>query len=515
LARFTRRRALVAAVAAILIFASVTSLYLKGIPAGGKPFANTNTPASCADPLAGRSMVKVQLSAPTMFGGVTEFNLPSPLMNPAAPVVAPDGSVWFYEQTVPGLAHFYPDNRTLVEYATPGDYYPPKSYGAICSQKSSSWGVALWAGKVWASDMAGNQLVALDPSTGQYSSVKLPTADSAPYTLTLGPNGSLWFTELFSGKIGELKPDGSLSEFTVPEVTPGHSAEPAQIVFANSTRGYYSAIGGGGVGAGGVFSFDPSHFSPTLVGGRLLTAPTSLTLADGALWVALHGSSSVGAYNFSTGSWSYFPTNPVSYIPTTLPYFVEASGTSIWLNEHYGNRMAVIDPVNRTLVEYNEAKSPVNASTIGNAVTFGYGGGRAWFAESSGNVLGYVDSSYDPGFSTSISGSSAVVTPRGASANMTLLVHDTSHVGPLNLSVADSEGFSSTPSNITYSFSTLHASPSNVPTTTISVPRGGEAAVQVTITALQSLKPGNYTALFTATDGTTYESCFATIVVPP
>ena len=140
------------------------------------------------------------------------------------------------------------------------------------------------------SDTSGNQLVALDPSTGQFSTVKIPTTSSFPYTLTPGPNDTLWFPELFGAKIGELSSNGTLREYPLPG---GVDAEPVQIVFANSTTGYYSDVGASEAGGGGIYSFNASHFSPVLVGGQRLFDPSSLTLASGALWVALHGSSSV------------------------------------------------------------------------------------------------------------------------------------------------------------------------------------------------------------------------------
>ena len=57
--------------------------------------------------------------------------------------------------------------------------------------------------------------------------------------------------------------------------------------------------------------------------------------------------------------------------------------------------MARIDPANGSLTEYSESTQVVNdGSLIGNALTFALGGGRAWFAELTGNVLGYVDASY-------------------------------------------------------------------------------------------------------------------------
>ncbi len=445
-------------------------------------------------------MLRTQLAPPATFGGVTEFALPAPLREPNAPTVAPDGSVWFAEQSVAGLAHFYPDNRTLVEYAWPYGYPAPPSPGGVCGDKTSVWGLALWNGKVWASDTTGNQLVSLDPSSGKLAATKVPTNGSFPYTLTPGPNNTLWVTELFASKIGELSSNGTLREYPLPG---GIDATPSQLIFTNSTTGYYADVGRG-LNGGGVYSFNPNHFSPTLVGGQKLTEPSSLTIGSGALWVALHGSSSVGSYNFTTKAWSYYPTTPVPWNTTTLPYFVNADDSSVWVNEHFGNRMARIVPATNSITEYSEANRSVNGSLIGNALTFAVGGGRAWFAELTGNVLGYVDASYTPGFSTSIAGNSTLAINRGSSASVDLVIHDTTHQGALTLSFADSETLISRPSNLTFT----------APTNSLSPPAGGDSTIRVTIAASQSLKPGTYYAILTATDGLTFKSSFLKIVVP-
>jgi streptogramin lyase len=487
------RGLLAAALIILIVVSSASGFYIYQVL---KP-----TPSSCAVPLGGAKVLTTQLAPPTTVGGLTEFALPTPIRSPSAPAVAPDGSVWFAEESVPALAHFYPGNRTLVEYPWPFPYSTPPSPGGLCGEKTSTWGVVLSDGKVWATDSSGNQLVALDPSTGAFSTVKIPTESVFPYTLTPGPNGTLWFTELFTGELGELSQNGTVRQYPVPG---GASAEPAQIIFANSTTGYYSAVWASSPLGGGVYSFNTTHFAPQLLGGQHLIDPNSLTMGSGALWVALHGSSSVASYNLTTKAWSYYPTTPIAWAETTLPYFVEANGSSIWLNEHYGNRMAVIDPASDSLTEYSESSQVTNGTTIGNTLTFGVGGGRAWFAELTGNVLGYVDASYSPGFYTTIAGNATVVVDRGSSASVDLVVHDTTRQGALTLSFADSEGYTSTPSNITYS----------VASTSVSPPVGGESTVPVTVAALPSLSPGTYTAILTATDGLTYESSFLRIVVP-
>ncbi len=56
----------------------------------------------------------------------------------------------------------------------------------------------------------------------------VPTAASRPTTITLGPDGNLWFTEADGNNIGRLTPAGSITEFPVPttgsgtgEIAPG------------------------------------------------------------------------------------------------------------------------------------------------------------------------------------------------------------------------------------------------------------------------------------------------------
>jgi streptogramin lyase len=157
----TRRRAVLAsAIVLLIIVASVGGFYLyKQLnPA-------PSTPPTCAAPLGGAKILRTQLAPATTLGGVTEYALPTPLREPNAPTVAPDGSVWFTEQSVVALAHFYPGNRTLVEYAWPYNYTTPSNTDGVCGDKTSTWGVVLWDGKVWATDTSGNQLVALNPAT--------------------------------------------------------------------------------------------------------------------------------------------------------------------------------------------------------------------------------------------------------------------------------------------------------------------------------------------------------------
>src|SRR5438552_18437025 len=56
----------------------------------------------------------------------------------------------------------------------------------------------------------------------------IPTIDAAPYGITAGPDGNIWFTE-YANKIGRITVGGSITEFPIPTPSsfpPGITAGP-------------------------------------------------------------------------------------------------------------------------------------------------------------------------------------------------------------------------------------------------------------------------------------------------
>ena len=204
-----RRYALAISLLVLLSVAGVFALF-RSAPSSG-----------CPSFLSG-PVVKSELAS-TTFGAVTTFSLPTPERWPNAIAVAPDGSVWFGEEAVPALAHLYA-NGTLVEYSFPGAYQATSSGTYDCADKTDIWGVAIWDGRVWATDSAQDRLVGLSPANGTFRAVSLPTADSLPYTLTPGPDDALWFTQISSGQI-ELSSPTARSRSTTSR-SPSTSTAP-------------------------------------------------------------------------------------------------------------------------------------------------------------------------------------------------------------------------------------------------------------------------------------------------
>ncbi len=447
------------------------------------------------------------------FGAVTTFSLPATERWPNAIAVAPDGSVWFGEEAVPALAHLYVTNGTLVEYSFPGTYPASSTEGYTCADKTDIWGVALWDDRVWATDSAQNRLVGLSPANDTFKVVSLAASDSQPYTLTPGPDDALWFTQIHSGQIGTLFANGTVVEHSVqiPEHLNNTSATvnvpgvPAQIVFANSTTGYYvdaSPL----ISGTAVFAFDPEHFSPEPVGAgnQSLSDPDSISLGDGGIWLAQHGDSSLAFDNPANGTWTVYPTSSVGYIGTTLPYFVETNGSLVWFNEHFGNRMAALDFPNGTLTEYSLSDPAAsNMSQIDNALTFTLGGGKAWFTESTTNSIGFVDPSYQPSFSISADGNSTLSVPRGESASLQVDLRGSSS-SPIFIQSSDSE-----PPTLTGTSITMQADKNEIGSL------AGNQSVNITVDVGAGTATGRYTLLVTATDGLISRSAYIELSVLP
>ena len=67
-------------------------------------------------------------------------------------------------------------------------------------------------GKVWFNEHYGNAISVFDPKTNTLVEYEIPSRNSADgnisgaLTMTLSPQGTPWFTELYTGKIGEVIP---------------------------------------------------------------------------------------------------------------------------------------------------------------------------------------------------------------------------------------------------------------------------------------------------------------------
>ena len=68
---------------------------------------------------------------------------------------------------------------------------------------------------MWFTEFAGNKIGRVLPD-GTMTEFPLPNPASAPAQITLGPDGNLWFTEQVGDRIGRITPSGVITEFPLP-----------------------------------------------------------------------------------------------------------------------------------------------------------------------------------------------------------------------------------------------------------------------------------------------------------
>jgi hypothetical protein len=284
-------------------------------------------------------------------------------------------------------------NGTLFEFKFPGQYTKNKLTGQ-CTIKTEIWSLALWNGGIYAPDTSKNRIIGLDLQNFAFKEYPIPTGNAYPYYLTSGPDGNLWFTEVYSSKIAYLSPQGLIKEYSLPT---GIRGTPTQISFINSTTALYSDAGQAGTNNGGLFLFSVPNDSFTKFTQLNSTGMTSFVYFGNEVWFSIHGPNYVEMYNMTNRELLAFPTSPVGYSAFTLPYFIKSNGSAIWFNEHFGNRIAVINPSEMSMVEYSVSSPPVrNLSSIEGILTFSVLRDKACFTEFNSNAIGCLELSKIP-----------------------------------------------------------------------------------------------------------------------
>lgn len=312
---------------------------------------------------AGFACLCLTLAVAGRLGGqtITEYPLPDAVSRPNDIVVGPDGALWFTEAAKIGritTAGHISEFPIPTEIGGPGDIAvgPDGAFWfTICNVYLHE-------------PVNGGSKIGRVTRAGEISAFPLPTPAGCPTGIAAGPDGNLWFTELFAGKIGRITPSGTVSEFPMPK-----GGSPESIAHGKDGNLWYSAtisMSAWSIGrittAGDIVEFPLSkdHFH----------CPHGLTSGpDGNVWFA-EGCTAGGAIGRITpsGAITEFAVPTANAWPQDI---TTGPDGALWFTEQAGNK------IGRVTVDGLFTEFPLpGAGSYLQGITAGPDG-AIWFAE--------------------------------------------------------------------------------------------------------------------------------------
>jgi virginiamycin B lyase len=236
----------------------------------GMPVKNVVRAGACLclfaiSPIAAQQRFPARLQLHTETSAV-EFSLPTPGSGPTTIALAPDGTLWFTEQSGNRIGRMAPDGTALKEFELPNPGSAPR---IITIGPDNNF---------WFSEHEGNRIGRITPG-GQITEFPIPTARSQPRAITLGPDGNLWFGEFMAGQIGRITPQGVVTEFAIPTPNSG----PRAIAAGADGNLWFSEFNAGKIGR-----MTPRGEVTEFVLPRPNSGPGDITAgADGNMWFLL------------------------------------------------------------------------------------------------------------------------------------------------------------------------------------------------------------------------------------
>jgi streptogramin lyase len=209
-------------------------------------------------------------------------------------------------------------------------------------------------------------------AAGTFTEYAIPTANSRPNDISLGPDGNFWFVEQSGNKIGRITARGKITQFPIP--TP--NALPVSITAGPDGNLWFTEISSNNEAKVGRITPAGKITEFPILNGE----PEDITAGpDGNLWFTQMGS--------SIGRITPSGTITIFSIPTPLAYaqgITAGPDGNVWFVESIGNKIGKINPTSGQINEYVIANGRPQNITQGPT-----GDHNLWFT--GGGGIGKID----------------------------------------------------------------------------------------------------------------------------
>jgi virginiamycin B lyase len=400
---------------------------------------------------------------------IKEYTLPSKHSAPLAIAVDDSGMVWYAAtNNSPRIGRFNPRDGSFVEFQIPTSEKMTIIWSMVFDRR----------GYLWFPSVSDNSIWSFNPTTREFKKYRIPTENSFPMQVAVDGLGRIWFTELYGNKLGMIDPStGIIREYSPPTKESG----PAGIFIDKDGVVWFTQAF-----SGTIAKYEPhidkfTEYKPS----EKIFSPVGIVVDDdGFVWFTEHGGSLFGRFSPTNGTVIRYPTSASTIYPVTLPTWLIRDGFGrIWMNLHTGNRIAMFDPRNLVLVEYELPRG-----RLANILQLTLGkNGEVWFTQWSENKIAMVDTAKPKPFVVMVTPTDITIKP-GEKSRIHVTVKGVS-TERIYLNASSTVSYTGRLTNISAAFepNSLYAS------------LEGSSSV-LTITAHESLQPGEYFLAVTATD---------------
>jgi uncharacterized repeat protein (TIGR03803 family) len=310
---------------------------------------------------------------------ITAYSGPG-IDNPWSLTTDPDGSVWFTNQDNNSIGSITATG-VVTNYPAPGASIP---WGIVPGPDNSLW-FTNWGNTPGEVSPNYGSIGKINPLTGAvtiFDNVNV----SMPFTLAVGPDGNLWFTNSMDSTIGRLTPSGQFTTFSDPSI-----CAPAGIAAGPDGNMWFTNQCGNSIGRitmDGVIS----NFT-----GTGIDAPTNIVVGpNGNLWFTNTPNNTIGQITTS-GVVSNFRLLTGMKWPNAIA--VGPNG-ALWFTTEYGgpNDTGTIGTITTAGVVSDYTSTTIDSPY---GMTLG-SDGAMWFLNQDDNTIGRITTPVTPGI-TSIS----------------------------------------------------------------------------------------------------------------
>ncbi len=250
--------------------------------------------------------------------------------------------IWFFVFTVLGIGAWPAQAGTITEYHTPSADSSPADLAFAPD------------GTLWFTEINTNKIGKLVPSEVEAGTSKgiteydLPQPNSKPHYITVAKDGIVWFTEMSGNRIGRLDPaTGAIKEYPIPTA----KSEPHQIKEGKDGSLWFLEFE-----ANKVARLDPAtgviREYPVGEG-----HPHAMVLDGDKIWYTQGGkfwaqvfANKVGVLDIATGKVKEVTVPPEKSVPHGM---TQAGDGTIWFTQLFASKLARLDPGDpQKVVEY-------------------------------------------------------------------------------------------------------------------------------------------------------------------